>query len=125
LSYFRQGTTVPAYSRLFTYYSQRIGPERDEAALSRWVSNGESPYRTAADEAVIELVDMMKEHFLAPSNTAYASSPKARIKFWEPLEMSEREETGTLLHEQGNRIRFQGQSLGNLFSLVPDSIQRM
>jgi hypothetical protein len=82
--FFRRGQNAPVYQRYFTYYSDRIGPEQNNAAIAKWAVNTESLYRSAANRGISEIGKMLNMHLLSPEPGTLTGSP-ATIKLYDAV----------------------------------------
>ena len=118
LTYFRPGQAKAAYARYYTYYSEPIGPERDDAAVAKWVSSDQDLLLKRMREGTSEIIAMLKLDFLNPE-PRFPADPDVKISCYDALSLDHVQWEGYILRKGNPRILFRAKT-GNLFSIVPD-----
>ena len=118
LMYFRQGQTNSTYARYYTYFSEPVGPERDDAAVAKWTASGQQLLRQRMDEGIKEIVSMADLDFFHKQPLDPAQ-PIVKISGYDATYLRRAKWEGLELRNENPRIVFQAKS-DNLFSLVPD-----
>ena len=115
LLYFRQSQTNATYDRYYTYFSEPVGPERDDAAVAKWVASDQELLHRRMSEGVHEIIAMLDLDFFhrGPMNPANGRGRISVIPF------SHVQRDGYILRRENSRILFQ-EDRGNIFSIIPD-----
>jgi hypothetical protein len=119
LLYYRQGQPNAPYVRHYTYFSEPIGPERDDAAVARWVSSNQELLRRRMKEGMSEVIEMLERDFIHPALMDPAN-PSVKISCYDVLTLSHVQWEGHILRKGNPRVIFQ-EKLGGYFSIIPDS----
>ena len=117
LFFFRQGQTNATYVRYYTYYSEPVGPKRDDAAVAQWTASNQALLRQRMDEGRKEIMAMLNLDFFHPV-LRNPTEPTVTIACYDPLQQSQVKWKGVILRNDSSRILCQEQS-GNFFSVVP------
>jgi hypothetical protein len=115
LQYFQAGNNQPAYSGALIYFSDEIGPERDEAAVAKWASDEAAPYKAAVREGIIETMKMLRADILEPVSPTGVSED-TKLKFRVPGSTKEVAWKGKILQRNRERLIFRKDG-GPLFSI--------
>lgn len=122
LDYFRQGQKNAAFGRWYIYYSEPVGPEREDAAVAKWVASDQELLHRRMCEGMSEVIAMLERDFFHPEPMD-PNDPTVRISCYDAANLSRVQWRGHILRKGNPRILFQEMSLGNDYSIVPDSIQ--
>ena len=124
LSYFRDtGRKVLTFQRACLYFSERVGPDPDEAAVARWATNGQSALRGVMADSSAQLIQMVKIDFLAPELAGRdLQAALYRVRFLDHADLQDTVVMGRVIRRSGARILLQSNN-GNLISLVPISVE--
>jgi len=119
LLYFRQGQTNSTYGRFYTYYSEPVGSEKNEAAVAKWVASDQQLLHQRLNEGLSEITAMLDLDFFhrAPMDTTNHS---VNISCFDALSQIPVQWRGFVHHRENSRIIFQELFQGNFFSLVPN-----
>ena len=120
LLYFHQSQTNAAYYRLYTYYSNPVGPEKDEEAIKKWAASGQKLFLSRMNEGINEVAAMLKLDFFQPEPVDPTTSG-ARISCFDAVNLNRVQWEGHIIRKGEPRILFQDKA-GNLFSIIPDAI---
>jgi hypothetical protein len=121
LVYYRPGQDNAAHSRTYTYYSEAVGTEKGDAAVAKWVATNQQMLRQRMSEGVGEIVAMIKGDFLSPT-TRDSAKQIVDLSYFDAESLSHARRQGYLLRKGGERIQFQENDFGDMFSMVPEKI---
>jgi hypothetical protein len=121
LEYLRQGQTNATYARYYTYFSEPVGPEHEEAAVAKWVASDQDLLRQRMNEGISEVVEMLERDFFHPGLTD-PTNPSVKVSCYDALNLSHVKWEGHIIRKGSPRILFQ-EKTGNYFSIVPDAVQ--
>jgi hypothetical protein len=65
--YFQSGNNRPVSYGFLTYFSDEIGPEREDSAIAKWAANGAATYRATLNHGISETMKMLRFAILEPT----------------------------------------------------------
>lgn len=121
LFYFKQGETNTEHVCYYTYFSKPVGPEENEAAVAKWVSNDNQLLRQRMSEGLNQIIEMINMDFLRPE-WRDPTIPSVSVSFWDALSEMRVQFKGHILSKTNSRIIFQTESEkgSNLYSIIPE-----
>ena len=119
LDYYRRGQPYEAYGRRYTYYSDPVGSEIDEAAVARWTAAGHDLLRRRMQEGTREIVDMVWRDFLNPAPMPGAEL--VTLSCYDAQSLAPVQWTGRIRRNGGPRVVFEDLG-GDYFSVIADHV---
>lgn len=123
LFYSKQGETNTEHVCYYTFFSEAVGPEKNEAAVAEWVSGDNQLLRQRMSEGLAQITDMLNLDFLRPEWRDPAV-PSETISCWDALSLQRIKLKGHTFSKAGSRIIFQTErqteQASYLYSLIPN-----